>query len=649
MKEKQNNTPVPYQEIANPITDKTVKQNTNQLREKARHGRLDFWSEMSKNISWFEEWNTILDDSKAPFYRWFNDGKLNASFNCVDRHISGWRKNKAAIIFEGDRGDRRVLTYQDLYREVNQFADVLKKLGTKRGDVVTIYMPMLPEAVIAMLACARIGAPHSVVFGGFSPGALKDRIEDSNSKVLITADGGYRKGKVVPLKDNVDKALEGSNCQSIKNVVVVNRTGQDIHMEQDRDLWYSDLINDAALYCEPEVMDAEDPLFILYSSGTTGKPKGILHTTGGYMVGVHTTFKHIFDYQEQDVYWCTADIGWITGHSYIVYGPLANGATTVLFEGTPDFPAQNRFWSIIEKYGVSIFYTAPTAIRMFMRWGEEWLAGHDLSSLRILGSVGEPINPEVWMWYYKYIGGEKCPVMDTWWQTETGMILITPLPGDASFKPGSASRAFPGVDVDVVDEQGKPVKPGEQGYLVVNTPYPAMLRNLYKDPERYLSTYWQQYEGIYLAGDGAKKDEDGSIWCIGRIDDVINVSGHRLGTAEIESALVEHPAVAEAAVIGKKHELKGQAVSAFVTLKESHNGSDELVAELKKLVVSKIGALARPEDIYFTAELPKTRSGKIIRRLLRDIAEGKVIGDTTTLMDPDIINSIKDKYAAKAS
>ena len=649
MKDNQNCTPTPYQQVTNPITDKRIKQNTDQLREMAQHDRLDFWAEMSKNISWFKDWNTILDDSEAPFYKWFNDGKINASFNCIDRHISSWRKNKAAIIFEGDLGDTRVLTYQDLYREVNKFADALKKLGTKRGDVVTIYMPMIPEAVIAMLACARIGAPHSVVFGGFSPGALKDRIEDSNSKVLITADGGYRKGKVVPLKDNADKALEGSSCQSIENVVVVERTGQDIHMELGRDLWYSELMKDAALYCEPEAMDAEDPLFILYSSGTTGKPKGILHTTGGYMVGVHTTFKHIFDYQEQDVYWCTADIGWITGHSYIVYGPLANGATTVLFEGTPDYPAQDRFWSIIEKYGVSIFYTAPTAIRMFMRWGEEWPEARDLSSLRILGSVGEPINPEVWMWYYKYIGGEKCPVIDTWWQTETGMILITPLPGDASFKPGSASRAFPGVDVDVVDEQGKTVKPGEQGYLVVNTPYPAMLRTLYKDPERYLNTYWKQYDGIYLAGDGAKKDEDGSIWCIGRIDDVINVSGHRLGTAEIESALVEHPAVAEAAVIGKTHELKGQAVSAFVTLKEGLNGSDELVTELKKQVANKIGALARPEDIFFSAELPKTRSGKIMRRLLRDIAEGKVIGDTTTLMDPDIINSIKDKYASKAS
>lgn len=634
--------------VINPVLDKEAKQTADKLRAMAQSERLSFWGEMSKDISWFKEWNTIIDEKNAPFFSWYNDGKLNASYNCVDRHISGWKKNKAAIIFEGELGDTRVLTYRDLYREVNQFANALKKLGVKRGDVVTIYMPMIPEAVIAMLACARIGAPHSVVFGGFSPDALKDRINDSGSKILVTANGGYRRGKTIPLKDNVNTALQDNSCPSIEKVVVVKRTGQETSMEPGRDLWYSNLMNEAELYCEPEVMDAEDPLFVLYSSGTTGKPKGILHTTGGYMVGVHTTFKYVFDCKDEDVYWCTADIGWITGHSYIVYGPLANGATTVLYEGTPDYPAQDRFWAIVEKFGVTLFYTAPTAIRMFMRWGEEYPASRDLSSLRILGSVGEPINPEAWMWYFKHIGSEKCPVVDTWWQTETGMILITPLPGDESFKPGAATSPFPGVEVDVLDEDGKPVKSGEQGYLVVKTPWPSMLRTLYHDSERYLNTYWNQYKGIYLSGDGAKKDENGAIWVIGRIDDVINVSGHRLGTAEIESTLVEHHAVAEAAVIGKKHELKGQAVSAFVTLREDYNGTEELVAELKQLVVSKIGALARPEDIYFTAELPKTRSGKIMRRLLRDIAEGKLLGDTTTLMDPDIITSIKEKYDNKA-
>jgi acetyl-CoA synthetase len=642
--EDKKNAPVGYEDVLNPALNERVKRTTEQLRALAEQGSEAFWAEMSKGISWYKEWNKIFDDSNAPFYKWFLDGKLNACYNCIDRHLSSWRKNKAAIIFEGELGDSRVLTYQDLYREVNKLANVLKGLGIKRGDVVAIYLQMIPEAVIAMLACTRIGALHSVVFGGFSSEALKERINDSKSRILITSDGGYRRGKAVPMKNNADKALADNGCPSIEKVIVVKRTGQDVPMEPGRDLWYSDLMEKAELRCEPEVMDAEDPLFLLYSSGTTGKPKGILHTVGGYLVGVQTTFKYIFDYQEEDVYWCTADIGWITGHSYLVYGPLTNGATTVLFEGAPDFPAQDRYWQIVEKYAVNIFYTAPTVIRMLMRWGEQWPASHDLSTLRLLASVGEPINPEAWMWFFKHIGRERCPIMDTWWQTETGMILVTPLPGDTYLRPGAASWSFPGSEADVFNEKGEPVKPGEQGYLVVTKPWPAMLRTLYNDEERYLNTYWQQFKGAYLSGDGAKRDEDGLIWVTGRIDDVINVSGHRIGTAEIESALIEHKAVAEAAVIGKKHELKGQAISAFVTLREGFSGSDELVAELKQLVVGKIGALARPEDIYFTSELPKTRSGKIMRRLLRDIAEGKVLGDTTTLMDPGVISSIKERY-----
>ncbi|GAV21899.1 acetate--CoA ligase [Carboxydothermus pertinax] len=612
------------------------------LYEWAQKDFLGFWADAAKEIEWFTPFEKVLDDSNAPFFKWYTGGKLNVSYNCVDRHTKTFRRNKAAIIFEGEPGDSRILTYQELYREVNKFANVLKSLGVNKGDRVTIYMPMIPEAVIAMLACTRIGAPHSVVFGGFSAQALKDRIDDAKAKVLVTADGGYRRGSIVELKKNADVALEGGT--TIEKVVVVKRTGQEVPMTEGRDFWYHDLMAKAALYCEPEQCDAEDMLYILYSSGTTGKPKGIQHTTGGYLVGVHTTFKYIFDYREEDIYWCTADIGWVTGHSYIVYGPLSNGATTVLYEGAPDWPQKDRFWEIIEKYRVNILYTAPTAIRTFMRWGEKWPKGRDLSSLRLLGTVGEPINPEAWMWYNEHIGGGRCPIVDTWWQTETGMIMITPLPGVIPTKPGSATKPFPGVEADVVNDKGEPVPPGQGGYLVLKKPWPAMLRTLYGDPERYVNTYWSKFPGWYFTGDGAKKDEDGYFWVLGRVDDVINVSGHRIGTMEVESALVEHPLVAEAAVIGKSHEVKGQAIAAFVTLKEGVEGTPELIQELKQFVAQKIGALARPDDIFFTAELPKTRSGKIMRRLLRDIAEGRALGDTTTLTDPAVINKIKEQY-----
>ncbi|GAV26536.1 acetyl-coenzyme A synthetase [Carboxydothermus islandicus] len=612
------------------------------LYEWAERDFLGFWADAAKDIEWFSPFEKVLDDSEAPFYKWYTGGKLNVSYNCVDRHTRTFRRNKAALIFEGEPGDSRILTYQELYREVNKFANVLKSLGVQKGDRVTIYMPMIPEAVVAMLACTRIGAPHSVVFGGFSSQALKDRIDDAKAKLLITADGGYRRGSIVELKKNADAALEGET--TIEKVVVVKRTGQEVPMTEGRDYWYHELMANAALYCEPEQCDAEDMLFILYSSGTTGKPKGIQHTTGGYLVGVHTTFKYIFDYREEDIYWCTADIGWITGHSYIVYGPLSNGATVVLYEGAPDWPQKDRFWEIIEKYRVNILYTAPTAIRTFMRWGEKWPKGRDLSSLRLLGTVGEPINPEAWIWYYENIGGGRCPIVDTWWQTETGMIMITPLPGVIPTKPGSATKPFPGVEADVVNEKGESVPPGQGGYLVLKRPWPAMLRTLYGDPERYKNTYWSKFPGWYFTGDGARKDEDGYFWILGRVDDVINVSGHRIGTMEVESALVEHPLVAEAAVIGKSHEIKGQAIAAFVTLKEGVEGTPELIQELKQFVAQKIGALARPDDIFFTAELPKTRSGKIMRRLLRDIAEGRALGDTTTLTDPAVIQQIKEQY-----
>lgn len=600
-----------------------------------------FWAQEAERLHWFSPWEKVLH-WQPPFVEWFAGGKLNACYNCVDRHLEAGRKDKPAIVFEGEPGDARVLTYGELYREVTKFAHVLKSMGVTKGDRVSIYMPMIPEAVVAMLACARIGAPHSVVFGGFSAEALRDRINDAEAKILVTADGGWRRGKAVALKANADLALH--ETPSVEKVIVVQRTGKPVDMVAGRDYWYHRLMEDAPAGGPAEPMDAEDMLFILYTSGTTGKPKGIVHTTGGYLVGTGTTHRMIFDLKEDDLYWCTADIGWITGHSYIVYGPLVNGASVMLFEGAPDWPEKDRFWAVIEKYRVTILYTAPTAIRSFMKWGEAWPAGRDLSSLRLLGSVGEPINPEAWVWYHRNIGGGRCPVVDTWWQTETGMILITPLPGITHTKPGSAAVPFPGVEVAVVDAAGEPVPPGKSGYLVLKRPWPAMLRTVYKDADRYIHQYWSRFENVYFTGDGARWDEDGYFWIIGRVDDVINVSGHRIGTMEVESALVDHPAVAEAAVIGKSHEIKGQAVSAFITLRDGCEYTGELVGQLKAHVAKKIGGLARPDDIFITAELPKTRSGKIMRRLLKDIAEGRTLGDTTTLADPGVVAELKRNY-----
>jgi acetyl-CoA synthetase len=573
----------------------------------------------------------------------------------VDRHIGSPRRNKAALIWEGEPGDRRTLTYWDLYCEVRKFANVLKSLGVQRGDRVGIYLPMIPEAAIAMLACARIGAIHSVVFGGFSPESLRDRMNDAAAKVVITADGGYRRGQVIPLKRNTDKALE--QVPSVRHVVVVQRRPGGMgdesfaEMQEGRDHWWHRLMQRAPLECPPEEMDAEDVLFILYTSGTTGKPKGIVHTTGGYLTGVTTTTRYVFDLKEDDVFWCTADIGWVTGHSYVVYGPLANGATCVMYEGAPDWPEKDRFWDICERHGVTIFYTAPTAIRAFMKWGAEYPARHDLSRLRLLGTVGEPINPEAWMWYHRHIGRERCPIVDTWWQTETGAIVISPLPGLTATKPGSATRPLPGYFAELLDSDGNVVQEGG-GLLALTRPWPSMLRTIWGDDERYVQTYFSKWPGrpdLYFPGDGAKRDADGYFWILGRVDDVLNVAGHRIGTMEVESALVEHPAVAEAAVVGKTHELKGQAIAAFVTLRSGYSPSPALRDELKEFVVQKIGALARPDDILFSADLPKTRSGKIMRRLLRDIADGRALGDTTTLADPSVVAALRAQYEERES
>ncbi len=614
--------------------------NNQNIFQKAAKDREAFWAKAAEELDWSKKWNKVLN-WKPPFAQWFVGGKLNASYNCLDRHVKNGLRNKAALIWEGEPGEVKTLTYWDLYREVNKFANALKSLGIVKGDRVAIYMPMIPEAVIAMLACARIGAVHTVVFGGFSPEALKDRIQDAQAKLLITADGGYRRGTIIRLKEASDTAVK--NCPSIKNVIVVKRAGNDIAMTPNRDHWYHDLMRQSKQYCEPEKMDAEDMLYILYTSGTTGKPKGIIHTTGGYMTGVALTTKWVFDLKPEDVYWCTADIGWVTGHSYIVYGPLANGVTQVIYEGSPDYPQRDRFWRIIEKYGVTIFYTAPTAIRAFMKWGTEWPKGCDLSSLRLLGSVGEPINPEAWIWYHKHIGGGRCPIVDTWWQTETGSILISPLPGLTPLKPGSATQPLPGIDAKVLNEKGEEIKVGG-GYLALTSPWPSMLRGIYGDPERFKQTYFSKWNGLYFTGDGAKKDKGGYYWLLGRVDDVMNVAGHRIGTMEVESALVDHPNVAESAVVGINDEIKGQAIAAFVTLKEGNKPGKEVEDILKQHVVEKIGAIARPSKIIFTNDLPKTRSGKIMRRLLRDVAEGRALGDVTTLADASVVESLKKKY-----
>jgi acetyl-CoA synthetase len=613
------------------------------IYERAGKDLEGFWAEESKRLDWIEPWKKVLEWN-APWAKWFVGGKLNVTANCVDRHAASDRRNKAALIWEGEPGDSRVLTFGMLQREVNRFANGLKSLGVKKGDRVAIYMGMIPELAIAMLACAKIGAPHSVVFGGFSSESLRERINDAKAKILVTADGAWRRGGVVPLKANADDAL--ADAPSIEKVVVVERVGTAAQatLHAKRDMTWNELVADASDKCDAEPMDAEDMLYILYTSGTTGKPKGVVHTTAGYLTGVAATHHYIFDIKENDVYWCTADIGWVTGHSYIVYGPLANGCTSLMYEGSPDFPDRGRFWAIVAKYGVNIFYTAPTAIRTFMRWGNEWPAHYDLSSLRLIGTVGEPINPEAWVWYHEHIGHERCPIVDTWWQTETGMILITPLPGLIPTKPGSATRPFPGVEANVMDEKGRKVGPGAGGYLVLDKPWPAMFRTIYGDPDRYVAQYWSRYRGRYFTGDGAKQDEDGYFWLLGRVDDVMNVAGHRISTYEVESALVDHESVAEAAVIGKAHPVKGQAIAAFVTLKEGALLTEKLKDELREHVADKIGAIARPDDIFFASELPKTRSAKIMRRLLRDIAEGRVLGDTTTLADPAVVGKLKRQY-----
>ena len=602
-----------------------------------------FWAERAGELAWHSKWHKVLDWD-LPDAKWFVGGKLNVSVNCLDRHVATWRKNKAAIIFEGEPGDTRVLTYGQLHREVCKAANALTALGIRSGDFVAIYLPMIPEAAIAMLACARIGAAHTVVFGGFSAEALRDRIKDSNAKLVITADGGWRRGQIIPLKDNVDKAIEGTD---VSKVLVVNRCETTFSWNDKRDVWWHETVDKASAKHEAVAHDSEHTLFTLYTSGTTGKPKGILHTTGGYLTFAAYTTKQVFDLKDEDVFWCTADIGWVTGHSYVVYGPLANGATVVMYEGAPNHPGPDRFWEIIEKWGVTIFYTAPTAIRAFMRWGDEWPAKHDLSSLRLLGSVGEPINPEAWMWYRKTIGNERCPIVDTWWQTETGGIMISPLPGAIATKPGSATRPLPGIAADVVQRDGTSCQPNEGGFLVIKQPWPGMLRTIFGDHERFTKTYFGEVANCYFAGDGARKDPDGYFWIMGRVDDVINVAGHRLSTMEVESALVSHPKVAEAAVVGRPDDLKGQAIVAFVTPRNGVVADDALAKELREHVVKEIGALARPEEVRFAEQLPKTRSGKIMRRLLREVASGsKARGDTTTLEDQGVLEKLAQSFSS---
>ncbi|MGV3524258.1 MAG: acetate--CoA ligase [Candidatus Sericytochromatia bacterium] len=600
-----------------------------------------FWDRQARELlQWDTPWQTTLD-WQPPFAQWFVEGKLNASANCLDRHLNTWRRNKAALIWEGEPGDTRTYTYQSLHYEVCRFANVLKKLGVQKGDRVVLYMPLIPELPMAMLACARIGATHSIVFGGFSADSLRDRLLDSQAKVVVTATGGWRRGQIVPLKEIVDEALQGAAC--VREVVVVERTPQPVQMQPGRDHWWHDIIESVDAHCPPLPVEAEHPLFILYTSGTTGKPKGVVHSTGGYLLGATYSSQMVFDLKDEDTYWCTADIGWVTGHSYVIYGILSSGATSVIYEGAPNFPQPDRFWKIIDKHKVSIFYTAPTAIRAFIKWGEQWPLKHDLRSLRLLGTVGEPINPEAWMWYHSVIGKKNCPIVDTWWQTETGSIMISPLPGATPTKPGTATLPLPGMTPEVVDKAGEPVPFGQGGYLVVRKPWPSMLRTVYGDPERYRDTYFSRYGDMYFTGDGARRDADGYFWIMGRVDDVINVSGHRLGTMEIESALVSHKAVAEAAVVSRPDDLKGEAIVAFVTLEGGQQGSAELKQALKAHVVKEIGALARPEEIHFTDVLPKTRSGKIMRRLLRDIAAGReASGDTSTLEDASVLTQLRD-------
>jgi acetyl-CoA synthetase len=611
------------------------------LWQQAKDDPEGFWAAQAEQLHWFKRWDKVLE-WKEPHAQWFVGGKTNACYNCVDRHLTNGRKNKAAIIWEGEPGDTRVLRYQDLHREVSRFANVLKSQGIKSGDRITIYMPMIPELAIAMLACARIGAIHSIIFGGFSADAVADRNNDAKARMVITADGGWRRGKVVPLKQNVDAALAKS--PTVEKCIVFNRCNQPIEMKAGRDLWWHELMANASAVCPAEPVDSEHPLYILYTSGSTGKPKGVMHTTAGYLLGVSLTHKWIFDLHEDDTYWCTADIGWVTGHSYIIYGPLANGATTMMYEGAPNHPKEDRFWELIEKYRVNIFYTAPTAIRAFIKWGDQWPNQHDLSSLRVLGTVGEPINPEAWIWYHEVIGKKRCPIVDTWWQTETGMILIAPIPGAIPTKPGSATRPFPGVVAEIVDREGRPLPANQGGFLVISKPWPAMLRTIYGDDERFRTQYFGQVPHVYFTADGARKDEDGYFWIMGRVDDVLNVAGHRLSTMEIESALVHHDKVAEAAVVGKPDDIKGEGIACFVTLVAGNAPSEDLKKELKEHVAKEIGALARPDEIRFTDSLPKTRSGKIMRRLLRDIASGRqTTGDTTTLEDFSVLAKLREE------
>ena len=650
-----------------PTKEFTAQANANDpaIYAKAAEDTEGFWASWAAQLDWIEPWETILDWN-PPHAKWFVGGKLNVTANCIDRHVNNGKANKRAIVWEGEPGDQRTLTFAELAVEVQKFANVLKSLGARKGDRISIYMPMVPEAAVAMLACARIGAVHSVVFGGFSAESLRERTDDCGSKIVITADGYWRRGGIVSLKKTTDEAVEGS--RTVEKVIVLKRIGErcPVSMKPERDLWWEDLMASAEPNCPPESMDSEDPLYVLYTSGSTGKPKGILHTTGGYLTGVFATTKLIFDMKDSDLYWCTADIGWVTGHSYVVYGPLANGATVFMYEGSPDWGRnlgtgdattpnvdRSRFWDMIERHKISILYTAPTLIRACMKWGDEFPKSKDLSSLRLLGSVGEPINPEAWLWYDEHIGGGRCPIVDTWWQTETGSIMISPLPGIVTTKPGSATRPFPGIDADIVDEQGKPVPNGTKGILVIRKPWPSMLRTLWNADERYKQVYWSKFPGLYFPGDGALRDEDGNFWLLGRVDDIMLVAGHNLSTMEMESALVEHPAVAEAAVIGKTHDVKGQAPVAFVIIREGMSpaasdraGLEALSKELKDFVAKKLGAICRPDDVILTADLPKTRSGKIMRRLLRDIAEGRVMGDTSTLADPAVVASLREQHSS---